>query len=370
MIKDTLMGTAIILTDRNLEKDHCKTAHGLIRGTERFDIQGVIDPENAGCDAGEVLDGIYRDIPVFSTISAFIEATGNKPDYALIGVALSGGKLDEKWQKYLLNIVNLGISVVNGLHTLLDDIPAFREAARKNNVEIIDIRQPKPFDQLKSWSGQIFEMTIPRLAVLGTDCAIGKRTTCRMIAQACLKEEIYAEMVYTGQTGWFQGYRHGFIFDATLNDFVSGELEAAIIECEQESSPDLILIEGQSSLRNPIGPCGSEIIVSGNVKGIILQHAPFRTLFDSTEKTGCLVPGLKDEINLIQMYGSKVLAITLNGTGGTADELLEYAKNIQKTIGLPAICPLENGVSRLLPIIHQFIQNHDKYTSTTELKDF
>ncbi len=96
MIKDTLMGTAIILTDRNLEKDHCKTAHGLIRGTERFDIQGVIDPENAGCDAGEVLDGIYRDIPVFSTISAFIEATGNKPDYALIGVALSGGKLDEK----------------------------------------------------------------------------------------------------------------------------------------------------------------------------------------------------------------------------------------------------------------------------------
>ena len=33
------------------------------------------------------------------------------------------------------------------------------------------------------------------------------------------------EVIYTGQTGWLQGFRHGFIFDATLNDFVSGELE-------------------------------------------------------------------------------------------------------------------------------------------------
>ena len=37
-------------------------------------------------------------------------------------------------------------------------------------------------------------------------------------------------MIYTGQTGWLQGGEYGFIFDSTLNDFVSGELENAIRE--------------------------------------------------------------------------------------------------------------------------------------------
>ena len=34
-----------------------------------------------------------------------------------------------------------------------------------------------------------------------------------------------AELVTTGQTGWLQGHRYGFILDATPNDFVTGELE-------------------------------------------------------------------------------------------------------------------------------------------------
>ena len=58
-------------------------------------------------------------------------------------------------------------------------------------------------------------------------------------------------MIYTGQTGWLQGGKYGFIFDSTLNDFVSGELEHAILTCYEETNPDVILIEGQSALRNP-----------------------------------------------------------------------------------------------------------------------
>ena len=43
---------------------------------------------------------------------------------------------------------------------------------------------------------------------------------------------------------------YGFILDATPNDFVSGELESAIVRCDRELAPQLILIEGQSALRN------------------------------------------------------------------------------------------------------------------------
>ncbi len=361
------MGSAIILTNGSLESPAAKTAHGLIRGTERFDIKGVIDRNSAGGDAGELLDGINRHIPVYATVEAFIKATGIKPDYAIIGVALSGGRLDAQWQALALDILKLGISIVNGMHMWLGDYPAFREAAKAHNCEIIDIRRHRPFEQLHFWSGRIFQMKIPRLAVLGMDCALGKRTTSRMIIDACQADGIHAEMIYTGQTGWLQGNPHGFILDTTINDFVSGEIEAAIIECEEESSPDMILIEGQSSMRNPLGPCGSEIIVSGNVKGVILQHTPFRKYYDSTEKIGCLLPDVADEIRLIQMYGTNVLAVTLNGTGGSKKDLEKYRNTLEARLDIPVIRPLEDGLSDLLPVIRRFIKDHDNMPFVTPL---
>ena len=40
--------------------------------------------------------------------------------------------------------------------------------------------------------------------------------------------------ITSGQTGWMQGGKYGFILDSTVNDFVSGELEKAIVECDRE----------------------------------------------------------------------------------------------------------------------------------------
>ena len=59
----------------------------------------------------------------------------------------------------------------------------------------------------------------PRVAVLGTDCALGKRTTSQLLVDACRERGLRAEMIYTGQTGWMQGTRHGFVLDATPNDW-------------------------------------------------------------------------------------------------------------------------------------------------------
>jgi uncharacterized NAD-dependent epimerase/dehydratase family protein len=233
-----------------------------------------------------------------------------------------------------------------------------RDAARKNGVEIIDLRKPKPIDQLHFWNGDIYNVQAAKIAVLGMDCAIGKRTTARLITEMCRQNDIQTDMVYTGQTGWLQGYRHGFIFDATLNDFVSGELEHAIVECDRQSSPDLILIEGQSGLRNPSGPCGSEMIVSTNVKGVILQHAPFRQHYDELEHLGCRLPNVKDEIDLIRMYGAQTLAVTLNGEGGTAAELADYHNNLSQSLNLPVVCPLDADIESLLPVIRRFISQH------------
>jgi len=185
-----------------------------------------------------------------------------------------------------------------------------------------------------------------------------------MIIEACGEKKINARMIYTGQTGWLQGSPHGFILDSTVNDFVSGEIEAAIVQCEKEAGPDLIVVEGQSGLRNPLGPCGSEIIVSGNVKGVVLQHTPFREFFDTAESIGCYLPDLEDEIRLIEMYGAKVIAVTLNNSGGTAKTIEDYRARAQKQVNVPVILPLEESVKDILPLLQQFIKDHDSLPDT------
>jgi uncharacterized NAD-dependent epimerase/dehydratase family protein len=140
------MGTAIILTNGILDDWDAKTAHGLVRGTERFNILGVIDSNSVGRDAGVVVDGIKRNIPVYSSVDDYLEISDQKPDYCIVGVALSGGRFDEEWQALLLDVMSKGISIVNGLHMLLGDIPLFLESAEPTrwNLLIFDVRNRLP----------------------------------------------------------------------------------------------------------------------------------------------------------------------------------------------------------------------------------
>ena len=87
------MKNAIVLTNGLLHHSDAKTAHGLIRGTERFDIVGVVDcAETAGQDAGVILDGKNRGIPVFATMESAIQQL-KEVDFLIIGVATVGGIL-------------------------------------------------------------------------------------------------------------------------------------------------------------------------------------------------------------------------------------------------------------------------------------
>jgi uncharacterized NAD-dependent epimerase/dehydratase family protein len=171
--------------------------------------------------------------------------------------------------------------------------------------------------------------------------------------EACNAHGIKTEMIYTGQTGWMQGYKHGFIFDATVNDFIGGEIERVILECDKESSPDLILIEGQSSLRNPAGPCGSEFLRSGNVKGVILQHKPARKQF--LEDPNSVVPPVEEEIALIRMYGAETLAVALNEDGWDQPVMKAYRRQLAEKLSIPVIRPLTGGVGSLIPVILEFM---------------
>jgi uncharacterized NAD-dependent epimerase/dehydratase family protein len=340
---------AILLTLNAFDKPEAKTAHGLIRGTTRFEIMGVVDSFNFGIDAGEKLDGNFRNIPIFAKVE---DALVSFPDIsvAIIGIATHGGVIPEELVSVLLKCLECGLSLVNGLHEFLTEKPHFVDLANKKNVYLKDVRKPKTKDQLHFWTGKINRVKCPIIAVIGTDCAVGKRTTARFLTDLLNKNNKKAQMVYTGQTGWLQGGDYGFIFDATLNDFISGELENAILECYTNENPEVIFLEGQSALRNPSGPCGSEFFISGNAKYAILVHPPKRKYYDDDPKWG-EIPSVASEIALINAYGAKVLALVLNTQGCSYDEATFFRDQYREELKIPVLLPLEEGVEPILPVL-------------------
>jgi uncharacterized NAD-dependent epimerase/dehydratase family protein len=349
-----LSGTALVLTAGHLQAINGKTAHGLVRGPSRFAIVGLLDPVHAGRDAGEVLDGRRRGIPCFADLEAALAALPAPPDWLVVGVAFHGGRMPAEVRAQVLDAVRRGIGAVNGLHDLLADDPQIAAAAAASGARIHDIRRPRRFSELRFWSGEALRLEVPRVAVLGTDCALGKRTTANLLIAVLARRGLAAEMIWTGQTGWLQGHRFGFPLDATPNDFVTGELERAVVDCAREARPDLILLEGQSSLRNPSGPCGAELILAAGARGVVLVHAPGRRLFEGLEESGAAIPPVESEVELIRAYGAEVLGLALNSEGLDARELEAEAARLAARLGLPVSRPLVDGGEPLVPALERF----------------
>ena len=350
-------GTALLLTGGFLAQVDAKTAHGLVRGPSRFRLVGVIDEKHAGRDAGEVVDGKHRGIPCFASLDAALAALVAPPDWLVVGVAVHGGKMPESLRALILDGVRRGIGAVNGLHQLVSEDPEIAAAAALSGARLHDVRKPKRFSELHAWHGEALTLTVPRVAVLGTDCALGKRTTATFLLQGLRDRGLAVELVTTGQTGWLQGHPYGFVLDATPNDFVSGELERAVVACARDKNPQLILIEGQSALRNPSGPCGAELMLSAGAKGVVLQHAPGREFYDGCEAVGARIPPPEDEVELIGRYGSTVLGISLNSEQRSPAELAAETSRLRGLLGIPVSIPLEDRCAPLLDAVAAFARS-------------
>lgn len=351
-----MKSNAIVITGGKLDTLSGKTAHGLIRGTDRFNIVAVIDAKNAGKDAGEITDGKKRNIPIYATIAEFANKSSVPAKYCIVGVATKGGVIPDSLRNELREALEHGYGLINGLHEFIADIPELVELARQKGVEIIDVRKPKKFRDLHFWSGKIKEVKCPKIAVLGTDCALGKRTTTRFLVDAMRKAGYKAEMIYTGQTGWMQGAKYGFVFDSTLNDFISGEMEHAVYTCYKEAKPDIIFIEGQSSLRNPSGPAGAEWICSADATGVVLQHNPARKHYKDMDFYPALVAQPEEEIELIRIYGAPTVALTINTANMEQADARAYARQAANRLNIPVILPLEDGVDSLVPVFEEMIK--------------
>ncbi|HXI02960.1 MAG TPA: DUF1611 domain-containing protein [Candidatus Saccharimonadales bacterium] len=343
-------GSAIVYCEGAFGTPNGKTAHGLVRHTRRYTVLSVIDSRHAGADAREILDGRPGGIPVFADLRSALEGAGGRATHLVIGLAPDGGRLPDPARETVAEAVRSGLNVDSGLHDFLCEDPVISRLASEKGVTLRDVRKPPPRDELHFFSGKIEEVTSFRIALLGTDSAVGKRTTAWMISDALSAAGIPSQMIGTGQTAWMQGARFGIVMDSLINDFVSGEIEHAVWSAWKEAGARALVIEGQGSLMNPAYPGGFEILAAGRPHVIVMQHAPARKEYDGFP--GYALHPIETQVRAAELLSGKpVVAVTLNHEGLDRAGLAEAAASITRSTGLPAVDVLLEGAAGLVEIL-------------------
>ncbi|MCG6918236.1 MAG: DUF1611 domain-containing protein [Deltaproteobacteria bacterium] len=350
-------GNAIIYCQGAFATANGKTAHGLVRRTRRYRVLSVVDSLCAGNDAGTVLDGKARDIPIYGELDMAVDevrSRGNPPTHLVIGLAPDGGRLSPEARSDVIKAINFGLNVDCGLHDFLSEDADIAQLAAQKGIVLRDIRKPPHRKDLHFFTGKIEEVTSLKVAVLGTDSAIGKRTTTWILLDGLREAGYEAELIGTGQTAWMQGARYGIILDSLVNDFVAGEVEHAVWTAWKETQPQVIVIEGQGSLMNPAYPGGFEILAAGRPDIVVLQHAPGRKEYDGFP--GYPIHPLETQIRAIELLSGKpVVAIAINHENLDKNKMAEVCQGISKETGLPACEPLLNGAGPLVAALKPYL---------------
>ena len=346
-------GNAIVYCEGAFGTPNGKTAHGLVRRTRRYRILSLIDSRLAGRDAGEVLDGRSVGVPVLGDLDEAIAragAGGAPATHLLVGLAPDGGRLSPAARSDIAAAIRAGLHVDSGLHDFLGEDRELVDLAERHGVVLRDVRRPPARGDLHFFSGKIEQVTSLKVAVLGTDSAVGKRTTAWLLIEALEAAGVSAELVGTGQTAWMQGARFGIVLDSLINDFVAGEIEHAVWSAWSETAPDVVVIEGQGSLLNPAYPGGFEILAAGRPDLVVLQHAPARLEYDGFP--GYPIHPIERQIEAIELISGKpVVAVTLNHEGLERGEVPAACARLAERVGLPVVDVLLEGANGLVDVL-------------------
>lgn len=327
-----------------------KTAHGLVRHCDAFAIRAVIDSTCAGRDAGQLLDGVANGIPIVADLEQALALIGVGDGTLIYGMAPASGLFSQEDRRTLLAAMAAGLNLVSGMREFLTDETAFQAAAQLHGVAIRDVRRPAALKDLRLFSGAIARARCLRIAVLGTDGAIGKRTTATLLVQALQNHGIRAALVSTGQTGLIQGGRFGVPLDAIPSQFCSGEVEAAAVQAYDSVKPQVIVIEGQGALSHPAYLSSSFILRGSQPQAVILQHAPARRQLSDFPFLPMPTPA--SEIRLIEAFApTRVIGLTINHEGMDDAQLTAAMALYEAELGIPVTDAISRPAASLVAMV-------------------
>ena len=262
----------------------------------------------------------------------------------VIGIAPDGGTLADTWVPTLAEAAAAGLDVVSGLHSRLKSYPAIADAAQRGGGRLVDIRHPNlriPVATGRPRSGK-------RLLTVGTDCALGKKYTALSITADLRARGFDASFRATGQTGIMISGA-GIPIDAMIADFVAGAAEALSPDAPADHWD---VIEGQGSLFHPSYAAVTLGLVHGSQPdAMVLCHDTRRTAVDGL--VDFPLPPLTvavrryEEAARLTNPAARVVALSLNTGGMSADEAEAARAAATVETGLPAADPIRWGAGRL-----------------------
>jgi uncharacterized NAD-dependent epimerase/dehydratase family protein len=173
-----------------------------------------------------------------------------------------------------------------------------------------------------------------------------------MLVNELRKRKRKADMIYTGQTGWMQGWPHGTVIDALINDFVSGEIEGAIVDSWRDEKPEFIIIEGQGSLVHPFFPGGFEILAAGQIHGFTLQDAPGRPCLDGFP--GYPMPDPLRVVKIAKLLSERpLIGISINHEHLSPEEATKAKDRLRRRFKVPVEDPVVDGVTEIADAIEK-----------------
>ncbi|MBW7995090.1 MAG: DUF1611 domain-containing protein [Candidatus Glassbacteria bacterium] len=324
----------------------CKTAYGVLRFAAE-NIVAVIDSKHAGKDSSEV-SRLGEGIPVVGSLE---EAMAFAPERMLIGVATVGGVLNSGLRGTVAEALEKGLEVHNGLHEMLAEVPDLAAAAKRGGGGIVDLRaEPKDLEcaSLKAQDVAAFVVLM-----VGTDCNAGKMTAALELLREAENQGIKSAFCATGQTG-IAIAGQGIAIDHVLSDFTAGAAERLVVEAGADKKVELIAIEGQGALAQPVYSGVTLSLMHGSLPdAMILCHRAGQDLIEIVETP---MPPLAEHIRLYEetmklVKPSRVVAIALNAMDLSEDEARRELKQVSADTGLPATDPSRFGAGVLLDAV-------------------
>jgi len=322
--------TWLILTDGYLSERNAKTAHGVVRYS-RDRVAALLDHNYAGKRLADVMPELERDVPIVATLE---EGRSLGADTLLLGVATPGGWMPDHWRAWIVEALENGMEVVNGLHSFLSDDAELVRLAEEHGGRLWDVRRPPP--DIPLFSGKSLEVPQKIVATVGSDCAVGKKTVAIELAEAAEAAGTRSEFVATGQTGVIIAGR-GIAVDRVIADFVAGAAEKLV--CESDPASEVLLVEGQGSLWHPAYSGVTLGLLHGSAPhALVFCHRAHHTAIEEPPFTK--LPPVPEMISTLELMArdvrdAPVACVALNTKGLDGEAARQAIEAIEAETGLP-----------------------------------
>ena len=263
--------------------------------------------------------------------------------------------------KYAVQAIDAGLNVITSFRSLsVEENISLKKFADSKNVVIKEIG-PR-LDVVEKIAGIAPEKScevLPKISytpnapvifVGGTSQECGKRTTTKMLGLAASERGLTPAIISTDEMGLEEPTDFNFRAGSLSAMDVPAAVLSAIKYVEETKKPDIIFIEGQSSLTEKGNPhprgLSAAILIGASPDAVIVGHRPNHPYREPR--------GIAEEIRAIEsVEPTKVVGLSVNLKNAELDMCPEY---FESTYNLPAEDVYNNGASKLLDAILEYLK--------------